>query len=157
MLIISHKQLLQCFFVHFCRYFMNLNWFTSLNLRYCHYPLNLNYLNFNIAPYEKNQKNEILKMTKCTGTKLLPHNFINLTFWTIFFTENIRYPFNIFPVIGIWGTKYLTWILHLFDSFKQIIIILKRHTWRRELRYIGLVLICHFASRQRIKLTTEWD
>ena len=46
-------------------------------------------------------------MTKCNGTKLLPHNSISLTFWTIFFTKNIRYPFNIFPVIGIWGTKYL--------------------------------------------------
>ena len=46
-------------------------------------------------------------MTKCNGTKLLPHNSISLTFWTIFFTENIRYPFNIFQVIKIWQTKYL--------------------------------------------------
>ena len=46
-------------------------------------------------------------MTKCNGTKFLPHNSISLTFWTIFFTEKIRYPFNIFPVIGTWGTKYL--------------------------------------------------
>ena len=41
MLIISHKQLLQCFNVHICRYFMKLDGFTSWNLRYCHYPLNL--------------------------------------------------------------------------------------------------------------------
>ena len=46
-------------------------------------------------------------MTKCNGTKLLPHYSISLTFWTIFFTENIRYPLYIFPVIWIWGTKYL--------------------------------------------------
>ena len=46
-------------------------------------------------------------MTKCNGTKLLPHNYISLTFWTIFSTENIRYPFNIFQVIKIWETKYL--------------------------------------------------
>ena len=108
MLIISHKQLLQCFLVYFCRYFMKLHGFTSLNLRYCYHPLNLNHPNFNIAPYgKKNQKNELLEMTKCNGTKLLPHNCISLTCWTIFFTENIRYPFNIFPVFGIWGTKYL--------------------------------------------------
>ena len=30
--------------------------FTSLNVRYCHYPLNLNHQNFNIVPYGKNQK-----------------------------------------------------------------------------------------------------
>ena len=107
MLIISHKQILKCFLVHFCRYFMKLDGFTSLNLRYCLYPLNLNHPNFNIAPYGKNQKNELLEKTKCNGTKLLPHNSISLTFWTIFFTENMRYPFNIFQVIGIWGTKYL--------------------------------------------------
>ena len=46
-------------------------------------------------------------MTKCNGTKFLPNNSILLKFWTIFFTENIGYPFNIFPVIGTWGTKYL--------------------------------------------------
>ena len=46
-------------------------------------------------------------MTECNGTKLMRHNSISLTFWTIFFTENIRYPFNIFRVMGIWGTKYL--------------------------------------------------
>ena len=46
-------------------------------------------------------------MTKCNGTKFLPNNSISLTFWTLVFTENIRYPFNIFPVIGIWGAKYL--------------------------------------------------
>ena len=46
-------------------------------------------------------------MTKCNGAKFLPHNSISLSFWTIFFTENIGYPFNIFPVIGTWGTKYL--------------------------------------------------
>ena len=46
-------------------------------------------------------------MKKCNGTTFLPHNSISLTFWTIFFTEKIGYPFNIFPVIGTWGTKYL--------------------------------------------------
>ena len=46
-------------------------------------------------------------MTKCNGTKFLSYNSISLTFWTIFVTENIRYPFKIFPVIGTWGTKYL--------------------------------------------------
>ena len=49
-------------------------------------------------------------MTKCTGTKFLAHNPISLTFWTIFFTENIGYPFKNFPVIGTWGTKYFKWI-----------------------------------------------
>ena len=104
--IIYHKQLLQCFHAHLCRDFMKLDRFTSWNLRYCLYPLNLNHPNFNIVPYGKNQKNELLEMTKCNGAKFLPHNSISLTFWTIFFTENIRYPFNIFPVIGTWGTKY---------------------------------------------------
>ena len=46
-------------------------------------------------------------MPKCNGTKFLPHNSISLTFWTIFFIENISYPFIIFPVIRTWGTKYL--------------------------------------------------
>ena len=46
-------------------------------------------------------------MKKCNGANFLPHNSNSLTFWTIFFTENIRYPFKIFPVIGTWGTKYL--------------------------------------------------
>ena len=55
----------------------------------------------------KNQKIYLLEMTKCNGTKWLPHNSISLTFWTIFFTENIRYTLNSFPVIGVWGTKYL--------------------------------------------------
>ena len=59
---------------------MKLDGFTSLNLRYCHYPLNLNHLNFNIAPYGKNQKSELLEMTKCNGIKCLPHNSIRLTF-----------------------------------------------------------------------------
>ena len=58
-------------------------------------------------PYGKNKKKKLLEMTKCNGTKFLPHNSISLTFWTIFFTENIGYPFNIFPLIGTWGTKYL--------------------------------------------------
>ena len=105
--IISHKQLLQCFHAHFCRDFMKLDRFTSWNFRYCHYPLNLNHPNFNIVPYRKNQKNEFSEMTKCNGAKFLPHNSISLTFWTIFFTEIIRYPFNTFQVIGTWGTKYL--------------------------------------------------
>ena len=55
-------------------------------------------------------------MTKCNGTKFLPHNSISLTFWTIFFTENIGYPFNIFSVIGTWGTKYLNHNLISFLS-----------------------------------------
>ena len=38
---------------------------------------------------------------------MLAHNSISLTFWTILLTENIGYPFNIFPVIGTLGTKYL--------------------------------------------------
>ena len=76
-------------------------------MRYCHYPLNFNHPHFNIVSYEKNQKNQLLEMTECNGAKFLPHNSISLTFWAIFFTENIRYPFNIFPVIGTWGTKYL--------------------------------------------------
>ena len=74
MLIISHKQLLQCFLVHFCRHFIKLDGFTSSNLKYCRYPLNLNHPNFNIAPYGQNQKNELLEMTKRNGTKLLPLN-----------------------------------------------------------------------------------
>ena len=49
-------------------------------------------------------------MKKCNGTKFSPYNSISLKFWTIFFPENIRYPFNIFPVIGTWGTKYLNTI-----------------------------------------------
>ena len=57
--------------------------------------------------FGENLKNKVLEMTKRNGTKFLPHNSISSTFWTIFFTENIRYPFNIFPVIGTWGTKYL--------------------------------------------------
>ena len=80
MLIISHKQLLQCFHVHFCRDFMKLDRLTSLNFRYCHYPLNLNHPNFNIVPYGKYQKNELLEMTKCNGTEFLPHNSISLIF-----------------------------------------------------------------------------
>ena len=59
---------------------MKLDGFTTLNLRYCHYPLNLNLLNFNIKSYGKHLKNELLEMTKCNGTKLLPHNSIRLTF-----------------------------------------------------------------------------
>ena len=74
MLITSHKQLLQCSHVHFCRDFM------STNLIYSHYPLNLNHPKFNIAPYGQNQENELLEMTKCNGTKVLPHNLITLTF-----------------------------------------------------------------------------
>ena len=35
-------------------------------------------------------------MTKCNGTKFLPHNSISLTFWTIFFTENHRVPIQHF-------------------------------------------------------------
>ena len=33
--------------------FTKLDRFTSLNLRYCHYPLNLNHPNLNIGPYGK--------------------------------------------------------------------------------------------------------
>ena len=85
--------------------------------------MNLNHPNFNIAPYGKNQKNELLELTKCYGTKSLPHNSISLTFWTIFFTENIRYPFNIFPVIGIWGTKpWLPTETHLWDFIKTYLV-----------------------------------
>ena len=60
-----------------------------------------------MAPYGENQKKILLEMTKCNGTKILPQNLISLTFWTIFFTENIGYLLKKFPVIGTWGTKYL--------------------------------------------------
>ena len=72
MLIISHKQLLQCFYSHFCRDFMKVDGFTCLNLRYCHYPLNLNYPNFNIASYGKNQKNDLLEMTNVIVPNFCP-------------------------------------------------------------------------------------
>ena len=59
-------------------------------------------------------------MTKCNGTKFLPHNSISLTFWTVFFTENIRYPCKIFPVIGTWGTKYLRRLLTVQHILKKV-------------------------------------
>ena len=60
---------------------MKLDGLTSLNLRYCHYPLNSIHLNFTIAPYGNNQKSEeLLEMTKCNGATFLPHNSIGLTF-----------------------------------------------------------------------------
>ena len=60
-------------------------------------------------------------MTKCNGAKVLLYNSISLTFWTIFLTENIRYPFNIFPVIGTWGTKYLK-SYDIPFSFRNVVI-----------------------------------
>ena len=73
-------------------------------------------------PYGKNQKKSLLEMTKCNCAKFLPHNSISLTFWTIFFTENIRYPLNIFPVIGTWGTKYLNFMPCTFaKSYYQLV------------------------------------
>ena len=46
-------------------------------------------------------------MTKCNGTKVLLHNSISLTFWTMFFTQNIGVPYKNVPVLGTWGKRYL--------------------------------------------------
>ena len=107
-------------------------------------------------------------MTKCNGTKFLPHNSISLTFWTIFFTENIGYPFNIFPVIGTWGTKYLKETKVKFKNFSSIVNAYWRQVQKNDERterqtvaeWRHLNLICNTLKQshgQNFSLTSERD